>query len=577
MPRPVRHWLIFGRMTLDEQPVTEPRPASFDPKELGFRPQPPVGWLQPVQLSGTAIRVILSQMFGAYLDKRELQNTLPARIYDEGADRDELWFDFVADLGDGFNPTYTVAYLLAQPSLTVDGHELPRGKVLMMGGDEVYPTASTGAYEDRTKGPYKAALPCAFGTDQPQLYALPGNHDWYDGLTAFLRLFAKNETDSIGGWVNAQARSYFAISLPHKWWLLAIDTQFGAYLDDPQLRYFRDVATRLDAGDRLILCSSTPGWVEAIDDRSAYDTIDYFMRTVVEPTGAQVKLMLSGDLHHYARYEGPDRQLITCGGGGAYLYPTHKLPEEILVPPPASRSRRQSPIKRYQLATTYPTKARSRRYAAGVFTAVLTRNSSFAGLLGAVHTLYAMALVELMSHPSGTAQRLFTIPATVMGLLILGGATFFAMPSKGGKLPRHWLFGVGHGLAHAGLGVLGAWAWLHLPFGDWVWPLPLLAALVFYLPVSGLVALEVFCLYLLLASTARVNLNELFAGQSIVDSKSFLRLRFDRDGSLTIYPVGIDRVGRSWQVAPDAPPTQSWIVPAKPIDAHLIEQPIRIE
>jgi hypothetical protein len=151
------------------------------------------------------------------------------------------------------------------------------------------------------------------------------------------------------------------------------------------------------------------------------------------------------------------------------------------------------------------------------------------------------------------------------------------MPAKGGKLPRHWLFGVGHGLAHAGLGVLGAWAWLHLPFGGWVWPLPLLAALVFYLPVSGLVALEVFCLYLLIASTARVNLNELFAGQSIVDSKSFLRLRFDRDGSLTIYSIGIDRVGRSWQVAPDAPPTQSWIVPAKPIDAHLIEQPIRIE
>jgi hypothetical protein len=564
-------------MTVDEQHATEPRPVSLDPRELGFRPQPPVGWLQPVQLSGTALRVILSQLFGVYLDKRELQNTLPARVYDEGADRDELWFDFVADLGDGFDATYSIAYLLAQPSLTVDGHDLPRGKVLMMGGDEVYPTADTQAYEDRTKGPYKAALPCASGADQPQLYALPGNHDWYDGLTAFLRLFAKNEADSIGGWVNAQARSYFAISLPHRWWLLAIDTQFGAYLDDPQLRYFRDVAEGLGADDRIILCTSTPGWVEAADDPGAYDTIDYFVRTVIEPTGAQVKLMLSGDLHHYARYEGPERQLITCGGGGAYLYPTHKLPEDILVPPPVSRSRRQSPQKRYDLAATYPSKARSRRYACGVFGRVLARNPSFAALLGALHTLYALALVEQMQHASGAAQRLFTIPVTMMGLVILAGATFFAMPPRGERRPKHWLFGVGHGLVHVGLGVLGAWAWAGLPFTHWTWPLPVLAALVIYLPVSGVLATEVFCLYLLLAGSAGVNLNELFAGQSIIDSKSFLRLRFERDGSLTIYPVAVDRVARNWMVAPDAPRTQSWIAPREPIVTRLIEPPLRIE
>jgi len=67
----------------------------------------------------------------------------------------------VADIGDGFDPTYTIAYLLAQPGLTVEGQQLPRGEVLMFGGDEVYPTASTQRYEDRTKGPYKAAMPAA--------------------------------------------------------------------------------------------------------------------------------------------------------------------------------------------------------------------------------------------------------------------------------------------------------------------------------------------------------------------------------------------------------------------------------
>ena len=123
-----------------------PRPTSLDPLELGFSPQPPVAWLSPGQLAGTAVRVVLSTQFGAYLDKRELQNALPASVFAEHADADELWFDYVADLGDGFNATYSIAYLLAQPELTVDGHTLPRGRMLIMGGDQVYPTASGQQY-----------------------------------------------------------------------------------------------------------------------------------------------------------------------------------------------------------------------------------------------------------------------------------------------------------------------------------------------------------------------------------------------------------------------------------------------
>ncbi|MFC7614164.1 hypothetical protein ACFQV2_12045 [Actinokineospora soli] len=36
--------------------------------------------------------------------------------------------------------------------------------MLVLGGDQVYPGASTRAYEDRTKGPYRAALPAAAGS-----------------------------------------------------------------------------------------------------------------------------------------------------------------------------------------------------------------------------------------------------------------------------------------------------------------------------------------------------------------------------------------------------------------------------
>ncbi len=563
-------------MAADDVPDVEPRPRSLHPAELGFTPQSPVGWLQPVQLAGTAVRVILSQLFGAYLDKRELQNALSPKTYDEATGRDELWFDFVADLGDGFDATYSIAYLLAQPGLAVDGHQLPRGQLLFMGGDEVYPTASTQAYEDRTKGPYKAALPCVVGQPLPHLYALPGNHDWYDGLTAFLRLFVKDGTDQIGGWVNAQARSYFAIQLPHNWWLMAIDIQSSVYIDDPQLRYFHEVAGRLGAEDRVIVCTPTPGWVEAATDHGAYDTIDYFVRTVLEPTGARVKLMLSGDLHHCAHYRGTDRELVHCGGGGAYLYPTHELPEQIQVPQPTSLSRKQSDVKPYRLAATFPTKATSRRLAAGVFGRLPLRNKTFILLVGLLHMLFALSIVEQIRHTTGTLAPLVSIPVTITGLLLLGAGVGFAMLPKGARDPRNWVAGLAHGTVHLGVGVLGGWLWSTLPFADWVWPLSLLAALILYLPVSGFVATEVVCVYLLFASRAMVNLNELFAGQAIIDEKSFLRLHLDRDGSLTIYPVAVPRVCRKWTATPDAPADRPWFEPATPMPLTLAEPPIRI-
>ncbi len=48
------------------------------------------------------------------------------------------------------------------------------------------------------------------------MLALAGNHDWYDGLTTFLRLFCVGRP--IGGWRTEQTRSYFAARLPHDWW-----------------------------------------------------------------------------------------------------------------------------------------------------------------------------------------------------------------------------------------------------------------------------------------------------------------------------------------------------------------------
>src|SRR6185369_14773650 len=157
-------------------------------KDLGFVPQESVRWLSPAQLVDTAVKVGLSSIFASYSDKREIQASLACELIDRSAG-DELWIDFVADPGDGFDATYTVARLVAQDDLTAGGTVLPRGSLLVFGGDEVYPTASIQGYEDRLKGPYRSALPGGAepAPDDPTMVALPGNHDWYDGLTAFLR------------------------------------------------------------------------------------------------------------------------------------------------------------------------------------------------------------------------------------------------------------------------------------------------------------------------------------------------------------------------------------------------------
>jgi hypothetical protein len=557
------------------------RPTALDPEELGFTPRRAVPWLSPVLLIGTAVRVLLSELFGAYLDKRELQNALPAQIDDErpvDGDEGELWVDYLADTGDGFNATYSMAYLLAQPVMTVDGHELPRGEVLVLGGDQVYPTASGQQYEDRFKGPFRAALPQEpVGGPAPRLYALPGNHDWYDGLTAFLRIFVRSHDGNVGGWQTRQSRSYFAVRLPHRWWLLGLDVQSGAYIDDPQLRYFKEVAKQMQPGDRVIICPPGPTWVEALEDRHAYDSLDYFIRTVIAPTGAQVKVMISGDLHHYARYSGPDRELITAGGGGAYLYPTHDLPKRIDVPLAKSLARKASPSRSYDLKAVYPSKARSRALSIGAFWRVPMRNPGFLVLIGLLQTLTMLAFANTVQNLTGSEQRLVTIPAALMIVLDVAGSVFLAMPhTSGQRTPKHWFFGLAHGVSVVGLAAVGTWLWLMWPFFHWIWPLPLAAAAVLYLPIATLVSGEVLALYLLIAARFGVNVNELFAGQGITDYKGYLKLHFARDGSLTIYPIGVDKTASRWRAAPDAPADASWFEPANPIRTHLIEPPVTI-
>ncbi|GGS48638.1 MULTISPECIES: metallophosphoesterase family protein [Actinokineospora] len=563
-----------------------PRPSACTEVELGFRPQPAVRWLAPKVLVSTGIQSAIAAVFGSYADKRELQGGLPSTIHRRIGD--ELWFDFAADVGDGFDATYSVASLLAAESLTLDGDTLPRGSLLVLGGDQVYPGASTRAYEDRTKGPYRAALPSTTG-DRPVLFALPGNHDWYDGLTSFLRVFAQRRP--IGGWDTEQTRSYFAVQLPHRWWLMAIDTQFDDYVDAPQLEYFRTVSRDIEPGDGVILCTPSPAWIAAGAGGSTkcHDTIEFFNREIVRARGAEIRVMLSGDTHHYAHYAERDggRHLITCGLGGAYLAATHELPDELRLPPTASRVRDPSPPTAYDLAARYPDVAASRRFATGVFS-LPWRNPGFWALTGTFQTLMTLAvLYGLVSTLADDEQRGFFgkvaswAPAIGVGIVLVFGGLAFARIQHIRQGPKATAAGLLHAIAHIGLSV--GWSLtvvaLHtdvLPdgaVGDW----STLSIVLFGTPLLiGFIDAELVAVYLLLASRAGINVNEVMAGQSIEDHKGFLRMHIDTEGVLTIHPVKLDTVCRAWSARPDGAPHEPWLAPARPLRPARMDRPITV-
>lgn len=317
-----------------------------------------VGWYDIGQLWRTGMDVLVSTFIGRHADQRLLEAmtdtdgppwrdyTYHHRVVEGYRDtellgapegdpeirpkgpRKRIVIDYVADTGDGWNSTYAVAYALAHTGLCTEaGSSIPaeRGDILVFGGDEVYPTASRREYKRRLILPYESALKRS-APEHPHVLAIPGNHDWYDSLVSFSRIFIGKEW--FAGWFAPQDRSYFACRLPGNWWLLGVDTQLGADIDGPQVQYFERVAAAFGPDDKVILCCAEPEWIYAkfysrFDaEKNSESNLYYLNHTVLKK---RVRVFLSGDLHHYRRHA--DRrgvQKITCGGGGAFLHPTHR-------------------------------------------------------------------------------------------------------------------------------------------------------------------------------------------------------------------------------------------------------------
>jgi hypothetical protein len=85
-------------------------------------------------------------------------------------------------------------YALPDPDRPGEHLLAPRGEILLFGGDTAYPVATAQEINDRVLVPFNEALA---GCDQrPRvLLGIPGNHDWYDGLDGFGRMFRRRFDD----------------------------------------------------------------------------------------------------------------------------------------------------------------------------------------------------------------------------------------------------------------------------------------------------------------------------------------------------------------------------------------------
>ncbi|MPR10968.1 hypothetical protein FS320_29345 [Microvirga tunisiensis] len=564
--------------------------------------KPSVCWYAPLQLLRTSQQVAIATIFGRHADPRlvegitrddgsqsGVQGSAPFGPYDYSGQPAPFWLDYISDTGDGWDAIYTVAYHAAQDKLTLSpgearddrtsGAQTERGSILIFGGDEVYPAASLEAYETRLILPFEHAFPkqgTGWLRSSPHVFAVPGNHDWYDSLVSFTRLFCSR--GSFAGWEAPQQRSYFALKLPKGWWLIGTDLQLGNDIDGPQHAFFERLEKQIGPEESVILCHAEPNWIneKVYPDEYAYRSI----RELEALFGDRIKLFLAGDYHHYSRHENERGvQKIVAGGGGAFLHLTHGHDDTVLEGDEGEAPflcRKKFPSRRYSwwLAWTnlllFP-----------------IRNWSFGFATAPAYAVTASALITPDTQVNSATelllqvvQRLSWEPFSLFWVVAVAtGVVFFTDTSK---LWYRWTAGLVHAFSHIAAAVLlGGAIVAMLRTGlvefrpEWLPWQPPLAALA--TAVAGyIVGPLVLALYLTLSlNVFRHHRDDASSALRSPHYKNFLRLCIAPSGELTIYPVGIQRTASRF--GPSAGPTPSRLQPLNGTRPFLIEDPVVIK
>jgi uncharacterized membrane protein HdeD (DUF308 family) len=222
----------------------------------------------------------------------------------------------------------------------------PEVRFVVIGSDVVYPDGAMIDYERCFWLPFK-------GVTKP-VFAIPGNHDWYDALEAFLATFLEADaaraamraranadlrvTSTTGARIEgliAQAgrlraeygvptgfqRGPFFELQSERFALLAIDTGIVKRIDDEQWGWLES-ALRRARGKLIMAVLGHPFYAKAYDMTYGNEPFARLKRLLLD-NGATI--LMAGDTHDLEYYleppdgKAPAAHYFVNGGGGAYL------------------------------------------------------------------------------------------------------------------------------------------------------------------------------------------------------------------------------------------------------------------
>jgi hypothetical protein len=269
----------------------------------------------------------------------------PDDLVIDRTDLDSARFLVLGDTGEGDESQYALVRPLLESGK--DTH------FMVICSDIIYPAGDVNEYLEKFYLPYKDYT-------EP-VYALPGNHDWYDGLNGFMVHFCGAEpaerppgrnwmlrrlwrkAEKIRPEVLARCRElrpeleeplrqpgpYFAIDTgPLR--IIGIDAGISGRLDRGQGEWLRRVSR--NSSKPKILLTGKPIYVDNLHHYDEGGIEDGATRVddIVRAAEHNFVAAIGGDIHNYQRY--PVRvgnrtiQYIVSGGGGAYMSATHRIP-----------------------------------------------------------------------------------------------------------------------------------------------------------------------------------------------------------------------------------------------------------
>jgi hypothetical protein len=280
-----------------------------------------------------------------------------AHTLSEALGRD-LYIDFLADTGDDVAVSRAVARLVFAPYELPDpdcpGGFLmaPRGEILLFAGDMAYPVATAEELLNRVIAPWNRVLQALPKDSRSRvLLGVPGNHDWYDGLDGFGRMFRrpapgvvaqpiakslstqklehyaewarkfflrskidKPEALTLSGYSPVQNASYFALSLAPGIEMLGLDRQLTNM--DFRQREFLGNHYHAHANSAIFAVLHHPIYQFGEPSTAGTDIVENLQFDLVK----RGTFFLTGDIHHYERLEVGKVLHVIAAGGGAFLH-----------------------------------------------------------------------------------------------------------------------------------------------------------------------------------------------------------------------------------------------------------------